>query len=148
MTYAEWFETHAHKHEAVVKKLLSQGLDKAAIIDYFDFDNMLKAEPDFCPLYAENKKCHAMEKLNCYLCACPYFRFDDNGLFTQEHATLFSTCAINAKESTSVRFGDAVHLDCSKCTVAHRHGFVEKHFDTEWKKIMAACRPASREESD
>ena len=41
------------------------------VIEYFKFENMVKNEPDFCPLYKDNKKCHDMEDLNCYLCACP-----------------------------------------------------------------------------
>ena len=69
MTYAEWFDAHAEKHRAIMEKLLARGFGKAEIIDYFDFDNMVEAEPAFCPLYAEKKKCHDMEGLNCYLCA-------------------------------------------------------------------------------
>lgn len=56
-----------------------EGNTKQEIIEYFRFENMVKNEPDFCPLYKDNKKCHDMEDLNCYLCACPHFRFDDNG---------------------------------------------------------------------
>jgi len=40
MTYKEWFDEFANKHQSIVHKLLSQGLDKKQIIDYFDFDNM------------------------------------------------------------------------------------------------------------
>ncbi len=41
---------------------------------------MVEKENDFCLLYKDNKKCHDYEDLNCYLCACPYFRFDDEGI--------------------------------------------------------------------
>jgi len=140
VTYAEWFETHAAKHGAVVEKLLKRGLDKEAIIDYFDFDNMRAAEPDFCPLYAGNTKCHAMEKLNCYLCACPHFRFSDSGIKKESGKTVYSECAIDSKEGRPAVFGGAVHQDCSACTLPHRREFIEKVFDTEWKRIMAKCR--------
>jgi hypothetical protein len=162
MTYLEWFESHAAKHAAIVKKLLDRGFAKAEIIDYFDFDNMCEAEPDFCPLYAEKRKCHDMERLNCYLCACPWFRFDDNGLDrgnresevrnwergtqnpeprTKNQKTRYSRCAINAKDGKPLVFGNAIHQVCSACLLPHRRSFVEKHFDTDWKKIMKECGP-------
>ncbi len=145
MTYREWYDTHADKHAVIVDKLLAKGYDREGIIDYFDFDNMAEAEPDFCPLYAEKKKCHETEKLNCYLCACPFFRFDDDGLKSRntEHGTrnttIYSECSIDAKEGKALCFGDAVHQDCSDCLLPHRRGFVEKHFDTDWRKIMREC---------
>ena len=157
MTYSQWFESHAERHGEIVDKLLAKGYDKAAIIDYFDFDNMVTAEPDFCPLYAEKKKCHDMKHLNCYLCACPYFRFNDDGIDALERTkgneqrgsgkreagsgglTVYSFCAIDAVDGKQAVFGDTVHQDCSKCLLPHRRGFIEKHFDTDWKTIMAAC---------
>jgi hypothetical protein len=140
MGYSEWFDEHAAKHKAIVEKLLKRGFNKEQIIDYFDFDNMVEAEPDFCPLYAEKKKCHDMEKLNCYLCACPNFRFNDSGLRKENAKTVYSECAIASKEGKPGIFGDAIHQDCSACTVPHHRGYIEKVFDTEWQKIMEKCR--------
>lgn len=141
MTYLEWFESHAKKHKKIVDKLLKKGFDKARVIAYFDFDNMVEAEPDFCLLYAEKKKCHDMKYLNCYLCACPNFRFDDGGTHRKDGKTLYSSCAIDSKDGKAGVFGDAVHQDCSGCTVPHHVSYIEKVFDLEWSKIMAACRP-------
>jgi Zn-finger protein len=138
--YGEWFESHAKKHRAIVEKLLKRGFSKEEIIDYFDFDNMVEAEPDFCPLYAKKQKCHAMEKLNCYLCSCPHFRFSDSGIRTEEGMTVYSECAIDSKKGKPGRFGGAIHQDCSACTIPHRRKFIEKVFDIDWKKIMAKCR--------
>jgi hypothetical protein len=140
MGYSEWFEAHAKAHNKIVEKLLKRGYSKEQIIDYFDFDNMVEAEPDFCPLYADKKKCHDMEKLNCYLCACPNFRFSDSGLRKEHGKTVYSECAIASKEGKPGVYGDAIHQDCSACTVPHHRDYVEKVFDTEWKKIMAKCR--------
>ena len=78
MSYKSWFETHAKKHKKIVDKLAHLSDDE--VIAYFDFDNMVKNEPDFCPLYKDNKKCHDTKELNCYLCACPNFRFDDESI--------------------------------------------------------------------
>lgn len=79
MTYEEWFLKQGELHKNVMKKLTNKSIDE--IIEYFKFENMVKNEPDFCPLYKDNKKCHDMENLNCYLCACPNFRFKDEGFF-------------------------------------------------------------------
>jgi len=61
------------------------------VIAYFRFENMVQKEPDFCPLYKETKKCHDMEVLNCYLCACPNFRFDDEGISKKEARTIYGS---------------------------------------------------------
>ncbi|HHB94141.1 MAG TPA: hypothetical protein ENK88_03260, partial [Campylobacterales bacterium] len=96
MSYSSWFQSHGEKHKKIIKKL--SNLNDQELIEYFRFENMVQNEPDFCPLYAKNKKCHDMENLNCYLCACPNFRFDDNGFEKIENRTLFSKCNINSKD--------------------------------------------------
>jgi len=133
MSYLEWFEKHAQKHKAIVDKLLQKGYGKEEIIDYFCWDNLHRAEVDFCPLFPEGKKCHEVEKLNCYLCACPNFRFDD------EAKRVKSFCSIDSKDGGQIEHNGVVHQDCSGCLIPHRRSFVQKHFDTEWKKIMKEC---------
>ena len=139
MTYLEWFDDFAQKHETIVKKLLKKGLNEEQIIDYFDFESMLKNEPDFCPLYAEGKKCHEIESLNCYLCACPYFRFNDKGFEIIDTKTKYSYCSIDAKDGRLGTYGDTIHQDCTKCTVPHHRSYIKKSFDYDWKKIMSKC---------
>lgn len=143
MSYLEWFENHALKHKTLVEKLIKKGLDQTQIIDYFDFENMVASEPDFCPLYTEKhddgsvgKKCHDMASLNCYLCACPNFRFKDSGFEKIGSKTLFSSCNIDSKDGSRGTYGDALHQDCSQCSVPHHRAYVEKHFDLDWKNIM------------
>ena len=147
MSYIAWFNEQAGKHKTVMKKLLAEGLSRDEIIAYFDFENMLKKEPDFCPLYKEKnedgtigKKCHNMESLNCYLCACPNFRFNDKGFEKRDDKTVFSRCAIDSKDGTQGVYGDAIHQDCSKCTVPHHVSYIQKHYDEEWKTIMKECQ--------
>ncbi len=138
MSYKLWFDTHAQKHKKIVDKLVKNGLNKEQIIEYFDFDNMVKEELDFCPLYKDNKKCHDMESLNCYLCACPNFRFNDEGLgFYNEHKIL-SKCDIENGEEFATN--GVIHHDCSSCSVPHHKAFVDKTFDLDWKKIMKRCK--------
>lgn len=125
MTYEEWIKSHAILHKQIIDKL--EHLNKEETIKYFDFDNMVKNEPDFCPLYKENKKCHDIEQLNCYFCACPYFRLDSNKSF----------CSIDAKDGDEFIGPDGFrHQDCSKCSIPHKTKFIWNNFDRDWKKVM------------
>ncbi|KYJ87568.1 hypothetical protein [Sulfurovum riftiae] len=134
MTYGAWFRTHGEKHRKIMEKLRT--LSNEEVIAYFRFENMVEKEPDFCPLYAEPKKCHEMEILNCYLCACPYFRFDDDGLFKEEGRTHYSSCSIDAKEGKQFVSDTAVHQDCSSCLLPHKESFIRKVFKRDWFEIM------------
>ncbi|MEN8146662.1 MAG: hypothetical protein ABFR02_03505 [Campylobacterota bacterium] len=143
MTYLSWYEEHAAKHKAIMAKLLAKKMSRDEIIAYFDFENMVTHEPDFCPLYREKnddgvagKKCHDMERLNCYLCACPHFRFSDKGIEKKGEKTVYSLCSINSKEGVQGIYGDAIHQDCSNCSVPHHVSYIKKHYDEDWKKIM------------
>ena len=138
MGYSEWFEKHAAKHKKIVDKLVKKNFTKEQIIDYFDFDNMVKNENDFCPLYKEPKKCHDMEKLNCYLCACPNFRFNDAGLGSYNEFKILSECSIDNGEKFAGK--GVIHQDCSSCSVPHHKAYIEKNFDLDWKKIMSECQ--------
>jgi len=125
MSYEDWIEEHSIKHEKLMAKLSHLSDDE--IIAYFDFDNMVKNEPNFCTLYKDNKKCHDIEKLNCYLCACPNFRL----------STTKSTCDINSKDGGSIKAPDGfIHQDCSKCSVPHNTTYIKNNFNRNWKKIM------------
>ena len=140
MSYETWVEEHVKKHKRIIDKLVKQGLDKERIIDYFDFENMKEKERDFCPLYVQNKKCHDMKELNCYLCSCPNFRFNDEGFKKVDGKTLFSSCSIDSKDGKQGIYGEAIHQDCSGCTVPHHKAYVQKHFDLDWSKIMQTCK--------
>ena len=139
MGYSDWFSQHAEKHKKIVEKLLKKGFNKEQIIEYFDFENMKKEEFEFCPLYAKDKKCHDVESLNCYLCACPNFRFNDAGITQIDDATQFSFCAIESKDGRQGLYGTKIHQDCSKCSVPHHKSYVEKYFSLEWREMMQEC---------
>jgi len=140
LSYNIWVKKHAAVHKTIIAKLIKQGLSKEQIIDYFDFENMKEKERDFCPLYAKNKKCHEMQELNCYLCACPNFRFNDAGFKNVDGKTEFSYCSIASKDGKQGIYGDAIHQDCSQCSVPHHRSYVEKHFHLEWAEIMKVCK--------
>lgn len=145
MSYNSWFNKHAIKHKTIVDKLLQKSYTKEQIIDYFEFENMVKNEVDFCPLYKKNQKCHDMENLNCYLCACPNFRFNDDGLGTYNEFKILSKCEINNGEKLMSK--NVIHHDCSKCSVPHHKTYIEKKFDLNWRKIMKRAKKIIRKES-
>ncbi len=139
MTYNEWFEKQGKLHANVMKKLEDKTVDE--VIQYFRFDNMVKNEPDFCPLYKDNKKCHDYEDLNCYLCACPNFRFKDEGFeITDDGKTLYSTCSINSKDGDQFIGEDYIHQNCSGCIVPHREKYIKKNFSRSWFEVMSNVR--------
>lgn len=126
MSYQSWHQEHGKKHAKILDELTKLSDDE--IIEYFSFENMVVSEPDFCPLYKDNKKCHEMENLNCYLCACPNFRVGESS----------STCAINSKDGVSIKASNGfVHQDCSKCTVPHKVEYIKKNFSRNWFEIMS-----------
>lgn len=139
MSYQAWFKGHGEKHRKIVEKLKTSGKDSEEIIAYFDFDNMVENEPDFCPLYVESKKCHAMEKLNCYLCACPFFRFNDQGIAEKGEKRIMSACSIDSKKGKEYHYKNEIHQDCSDCLIPHKVRFIQKEFDMNWFDIMKAC---------
>ena len=127
MSYQSWQKDFATKHRKIVNKLSHLSDDE--IIEYFDYENMKKNEVDFCPLYKQNKKCHDMEDLNCYLCGCPNFRIDEND---QK-----SFCNINSKDGgTIVSKSGFIHQDCSKCLVPHKKNYIKSNFNKNWTIIM------------
>ena len=144
MTYSEWFQQHGEKHKAIMAKLTH--LSDHEVVEYFRFDNMVKNEPDFCLLYKENKKCHDLEGLNCYLCACPNFRFKDKGFNVREGKVLYSACSIASKEGGQFITDDAIHQDCSKCSVPHYESYIKRQFSRDWFEIMEDVVPYGDEE--
>lgn len=125
MTYQEWIDSHKTKHQKIISKLFY--LSDRELLEYFDFDNMVNNEPDFCILYKTNEKCHDMEKLNCYLCGCFYFRFDKMNSF----------CKIDSIDGKKINSHDGfLHQDCSECSVPHNINFIETNFDRDWENIM------------
>ncbi|MGW8169709.1 MAG: hypothetical protein ACWGHH_06865 [Sulfurovaceae bacterium] len=135
MKYTQWYKEHSLKHKAIMEKLREKSQDE--IIEYFDYENMRTKHPDFCLLYASNTKCHDMKNLNCYLCGCPYFRFNDNGIEIKKNRVVYSLCTKGLGELFESE--DAVHQDCTNCTLPHKKEFVKKNFNVSWSDIMDNC---------
>ena len=60
MSYKKWFDAHGKKHAKIMERLTHLSTDE--VIKYFVFENMVKNEVDFCPLYKDNKKCHGFRR--------------------------------------------------------------------------------------
>jgi len=140
MRYRTWFKNHGKKHQAIMRRLTH--LSDEEVIAYFRFENMRQAEPDFCPLYAKNTPCHPMENLNCYLCACPNFRFDDRGMREVEGKRLYSICGIDSKDGAQYIGDEVIHQNCSGCLIPHHEHYIRTHFDRDWFAIMHKVEPA------
>ncbi len=131
MSYLKWFQAHAKKHKRIVDRLKDRSDEE--IVEYFRWENISKTDVDFCPLFKEGKKCHDMENLNCYLCACPNFRFDDDA------PRIKSYCFIDSKEGKRIFHDGFAHQDCSNCIVPHSESYIKKRFDREWKNMFKDC---------
>jgi len=79
-----------------------------------------------------------MKILNCYLCACPNFRFSEEGIGEYNGHKILSRCDINNGEKFASK--GVIHQDCSSCSVPHHKSYVEKHFSFDWLEIMKKCR--------
>ena len=142
MTYTDWATKHLASRREIQGKLEAHGCSSEQVIDYFDFDNMVTHEPDFCPLYKTNTKCHETGRLNCYLCACPHFKCSDEPLETLVNGDkLFSLCTINSGNAGSFIVDKNVHCNCAACTIPHSTRAALKHYDTkvETTPIQDAC---------
>jgi hypothetical protein len=135
MKYIQWYKEHAAKHKAIIEQLKNMSTDE--IMEYFDYENMRTKHPDFCPLYASNSKCHDIKNLNCYMCGCPHFRFNDDGIEIKENRVVYSLCTKNLGKSFESE--DAVHQDCSSCTLPHKTQFIKRNFNVSWSEIMNNC---------
>ncbi|MBN2721374.1 MAG: hypothetical protein JXQ77_00985 [Campylobacterales bacterium] len=132
MTYTDWFSEHSIIHKAIMEQLKDKSIDE--IIEYFEYENMRINHPDFCPLYASNSKCHDMKDLNCYMCGCPHFRFNDAGIEIKENKVVYSLCTKGLGESFESE--NAIHQDCSNCTLPHKVQFIKKNFNVSWSEMM------------
>jgi len=135
MTFKEWEDDHVEKVEVILKKL--EGESKLAITNYFDYDNMVKMEPDFCPLYATNTKCHDIDSLNCFLCSCPFFKYsDDLPLRTENGIDVMSVCVIDSNTAGTFTQNGKQQCDCSGCHIPHKKRFVKRHLEAIDREIV------------
>ncbi|MGM0533404.1 MAG: hypothetical protein ACQERK_02795 [Campylobacterota bacterium] len=135
LSYQSWCDKHGKKHAKLIGDLQQRGLGQEQIITYFEYENIALSQPGFCPLFAQNKKCHNLKYLNCFFCGCPYFIFAK-----EEGAKIQSRCAINARFGVQKSYNNQLHLDCSDCNIPHTYQFVRKNFTYNWFSVMKMCK--------
>lgn len=119
MTFLEWTIKHKEDRGTILEKLKDKTVDEVA--EYFNYENMVEAELSFCPLYATKTKCHNIDNLNCFLCACPFFEYSDTVPITiKDGIEVMSICNINSKEANTYIVGNKQQCDCSNCTIPHK----------------------------
>lgn len=126
MTYKDWNDNHLDKLTKVVESKKDFTLSET--IDYFDYENMAINESEFCPLYREFTKCHQVNKLNCLLCSCPYFKYSDDEPFhiTEDGNKVMSICTISSTKAKTFTFNNISHCDCSDCHIPHSKKHIDK----------------------
>jgi Zn-finger protein len=115
---SDFEKAQQEKNNSLIKQ---KSLKKESFEEFFRYENISKSSKDFCPLYAKNQKCHNIEYLNCFFCACPFYMVDNSK----------TLCAINSRFGKFI--GDT--LDCSDCFVPHRKGFVKKQLSKFFPKV-------------
>jgi len=133
MTYEEWYADNYKKKQEILERL--QGKSPREIVDYFDYDNMILREPDYCPLYKDKMKCHNMDDLNCFFCACPYFLYGNNNnpieIDRDNNTEIMSKCSIKSKfKDVFTYIQDDTKkkaCDCSGCYIPHKKEFVYRY---------------------
>ena len=110
MKHSEW----NIKHKALIASIVLTHQFKTVEdeVEYFQYDNMIRTDPDFCPLYKSKQICHPMKELNCRCCACPHFSYNQD-------ETRFSCKARGILSSPEASF-----LPCNTCTIPHTQKFV------------------------
>jgi len=135
VSYANWLESHAQKHQQIISKLLKKNYTKDQIVNYFRYENISKQEPNFCPLFQQKTKCHDIEELNCYFCGCPHFRFYD---IPQDN--IHSFCAIKSPDGEQKCYNNVYHQDCSHCIIPHKKQYILQNYTHNWLNKMKLCR--------
>jgi len=87
-------------------------LNRADNFKYYRYSNLIRKEPDFCPLFALNKKCHNIPNLNCWNCYCSYY----DRQYIDEKNELVGRCSIGNKNGKYTRG----IWDCSDCHLPHK----------------------------
>ena len=101
------------------------------IIGEFRFDVRSKTYPSACICYEQQKQCHDMPDLNCFLCYCPYYRI-----------TSTEGGCLRGSNDGKWYYSDKLPLgkiwDCSGCTYPHTENAVKEHltraFKPKWGK--------------
>jgi len=93
------------------------------LVDGFDFDKRKKDCPNECPCYGENKPCHKMVDLNCFLCYCPEYDLNKS-----EGGCKLGNPQGKGKWFVHAALPEGKIWDCSDCTHPHEKEVAKTYF--------------------
>ena len=124
MNHLEKFENY-HKRK-ILRELKQAGIllteiNSPVIISETSFQIRSKKHSEQCPYYAQEKPCHDIKDLNCFLCVCPEYHSDmDEG-----------GCRINnqsGKWHSPYPYSKSGKVwDCSDCSFPHFQAHIEQY---------------------
>ena len=130
----KWEKEHFEK---VLGEVKQAGIDFSLeyldeIIEHTSYDIRSLEHPDRCSYYSSGEKCHDLEDLNCFLCACPNY----------QSGKLEGGCEINSNNGKwhhHKNLPKGFVWDCTDCQTNHgpeevKH-YIKENFD-ELKKIF------------
>ncbi len=121
---SKWYKDFIAKRNSIIKKYNLKMPEQIA--SFFLYKNLKGKEPDFCPLFRKNEKCHNMkeEDFNCFYCGCPFY---DYKIWDEENKIL-GACLLNKSDGVRNQYG---YWDCTNCTLPHTSEFVIKRLKGE-----------------
>ena len=96
------------------REIISKRID--SLIEEYDFESRKKSHSEECICYKQNKKCHNLEKLNCFFCFCPHYDIEKEK----------GGCKINSSKGKYIKQGDKEIFDCSNCDYPHKRNNVKE----------------------
>lgn len=124
-----WHLGFVKRREEIVKKYKLKTPEE--ITNFFRRSNLQEKEPDFCPLFKNNGKCHDIpdDQLICYYCACPFY----DPFHYDKRKKEFGRCTINSKYGHRNKYG---YWNCSACTLPHNEKFVMRYLKGKTKEVI------------
>ncbi len=121
---SKWYKDFIAKRNYIIEKYNLKTPEQIA--SFFIYKNLKEKEPNFCPLFPKNEKCHDMkeEDLNCFYCACPFYNYE----IWDEEKKIFGACLLSESEGIRNQYG---YWDCTNCTLSHTSEFVIKKLKGE-----------------
>lgn len=92
---------------ALAKNIIEKRINQ--LIEEWDFEDRRKKNTNKCTCYEQNKKCHDLEKLNCFFCYCPEY----------DRTIKEGGCKINSSDGKYIDNHEGKIWDCSDCDFPH-----------------------------
>jgi len=105
------------KMHKIANEIINERISE--VVDNYDFEKQIEINPNGCPLYQQNQKCHNIEDLNCFFCYCPKY----------DRTVKEGKCKIDSPKGKYIEGIDGKIFDCSDCDYPHKKENAIKLFD-------------------